>query len=67
MNIQDTEFMLWQTFLQCLCHETVLNDEMMNSRWKNNQKDFEYAADITIKDTCNEIIKILDSIFDIFL
>lgn len=47
--------------------ETVLNDEIMNSRWENYQKNFEYAADITFKDTCNEIIKILDSIFGIFL
>lgn len=43
--------------------DTVLNNEIMNSRWANYQRDFEYASDISFKDTCNEIIKILDSIF----
>lgn len=44
--------------------KTVLDNEIMNSRWQNYQKDFEYASDISFKDVCNEILKILESIFE---
>jgi len=39
--------------------ETVRTSEIMNVQWKNYQKDFEYAREVTFDDACNLVIKIM--------
>jgi len=38
--------------------------DVMQKRWQNYQKDFDYATDISLDDTCNAILKILDLIME---
>ncbi len=42
--------------------DTVKNSDIMKKQWNNYQKDFEYAADITFKDVCETIVKLIDSL-----
>jgi len=39
--------------------DTVKNSEVMLRQWKNYQKDFEYAREVTFDDACNLVIKIM--------
>lgn len=41
---------------------SVIGSEIMQSQWKNYQKDFEYADDISFNDTCKSIIDIMNKI-----
>ena len=43
---------------------TVKCSDVMQSRWKNYQKDFEYATDITFEDACDGVIELMDEISD---
>lgn len=45
--------------------ETVKNSVTMNKQWINYQKDFEYAKDISFKDTCNVVVQIMDKLSEI--
>lgn len=40
----------------------VRNSPVMNSRWDNYRKDFDYAAGIEFRETCDTVIEIMDSL-----
>lgn len=40
----------------------VKSSEIMQQRWLNYQKDFEYAADITFEDTCDTVTQIMSEL-----
>jgi len=42
--------------------ETVRNSEVMNRQWKNYQKDFDYAAGIEFGETCDAVVRIMESL-----
>ena len=42
--------------------EIVRNSEAMTRQWKNYQKDFDYAAGIEFKETCDAVIRTMDSL-----
>ena len=42
----------------------VKNSEVMKRQWQNYRKDFEYASDIEFSDTCETVVKIMDSLPD---
>lgn len=42
--------------------EMVRNSEAMTRQWKNYQKDFDYAAGIEFKETCDAVIRTMDSL-----
>lgn len=42
--------------------DTVKNSQIMQKQWKNYQKDFEYATDISFEDACNVIVKLMDKL-----
>lgn len=42
--------------------ETVRNSEIMNSQWQNYQKDFDYAAGIEFRETCDAVVRIMESL-----
>ena len=42
---------------------TVKCSDVMQSRWKNYQKDFEYATDIAFEDACDGVIELMDEIW----
>ena len=44
--------------------DTVRNSEIMQRQWDNYQKDFEYAADITFRDTCDAVGQLMDEFFE---
>lgn len=33
---------------------------VMQSQWKNYQKDFEYATDIAFEDACDVVVELMD-------
>ena len=42
--------------------DTVKNSQIMQKQWKNYQKDFEYATDISFEDACNVIVELMDKL-----
>lgn len=42
--------------------DTVRSSEVMQKRWDNYQKDFEYAKDIAFKDVCTAVIRLISSL-----
>ena len=42
--------------------ETVRNSEIMNRQWQNYQKDFDYAAGIEFRETCDAVVRIMESL-----
>lgn len=43
---------------------TVKGSEVMQRRWKNYQKDFEYATDIAFEDACDVVVGLMDEMID---
>lgn len=41
---------------------TVKDSEIMQKRWDNYQKDFEYATDIVFEDACNVVVELMNSL-----
>lgn len=41
---------------------TVKNSDVMQRQWKDYQKDFEYATDIALEDTCDVVVELMDRI-----
>lgn len=42
--------------------EVVVNSEVMSKQWKKYQKDFAYASEVSFKDACNTVNRIMDII-----
>ena len=42
--------------------ETVRNSEIMNRQWQNYQKDFDYAAGIEFRESCDAVVRIMESL-----
>ena len=42
--------------------EMVRNSESMNRQWQNYQKDFDYAAGISFKETCDAVVRIMENL-----
>ncbi|MBQ9991794.1 MAG: nucleotidyl transferase AbiEii/AbiGii toxin family protein, partial [Lachnospiraceae bacterium] len=42
--------------------DTVKKSEIMQKQWKNYQKDFEYATDITFEDACDVVVELMDKL-----
>ena len=42
--------------------QVVKNSNIMNQRWEDYRKDFDYAAGIKFEDTCNAITAIMDKL-----
>ena len=42
--------------------EVVVNSEVMGKQWKKYQKDFAYASEVSFKDACNTVTRIMDII-----
>ena len=42
--------------------DTVKSSEVMQRQWKNYQKDFEYATDITFEDACDVVVELMDKL-----
>lgn len=42
--------------------ETIRNSEIMNRQWQNYQKDFDYAAGIEFRETCDAVVRIMESL-----
>ena len=42
--------------------ETVRNSEIMNRQWQNYQKDFDNAAGIEFRETCDAVVRIMESL-----
>lgn len=42
--------------------EVVVNSEVMGKQWKKYQKDFAYASELSFKDACNTVTRIMDII-----
>lgn len=42
--------------------DSVRCSKVMQNRWKNYQKDFEYAADIAFEDVCDSVMQLMDDI-----
>ncbi|MGM9581914.1 MAG: nucleotidyl transferase AbiEii/AbiGii toxin family protein [Anaerovibrio sp.] len=42
--------------------EIVVNSEVMSKQWKKYQKDFAYASEVSFKDACNTVTRIMDII-----
>lgn len=42
--------------------DTVKKSEVMQRQWKNYQKDFEYATDISFEDACVVVVELMDEI-----
>ena len=42
----------------------VKDSRVMNQRWDNYRKDFEYAASIDFDDTCDAVVSIMDRVLD---
>ena len=40
--------------------DTVKNSDTMQKQWKNYQKDFEYAEDISLEDTCDTVVNLME-------
>lgn len=43
----------------------VKSSEVMQRRWKNYQKEFEYATDIVFDETCDAVVQLMDLLVDI--
>lgn len=48
----------------CKIMDIVRNSEIIQKQWDNYQKDFEYATDIAFVDTCDIVVKLMDSIIE---
>lgn len=46
----------------CEIMEIVRSSEVMNQRWNNYRKDFDYATDIEFTETCDAVIYIMDGL-----
>lgn len=44
---------------------TVRNSKIMQKRWDNYQKDFEYAEDIAFVDACDTVVQLMDRLTEI--
>lgn len=42
--------------------EVVRNSAVMSQQWNNYRKDFDYAADIEFAETCDAVIRVMDSL-----
>ena len=42
--------------------ETVKNSDVMIQRWNDYRKDFDYAQGIEFNETCEAVVKIMDSL-----
>ena len=42
--------------------EVVVNSEVMGKQWKKYQKDFAYASEVSFKEACNTVTRIMDII-----
>ena len=42
--------------------EVIRNSQVMNQRWRNYQKDFDYAASIKFAETCDAVVRVMDSL-----
>ena len=42
--------------------KVVVNSEVMGKQWKKYQKDFAYASEVSFKDACNTVTRIMDII-----
>lgn len=42
--------------------EVVRNSQVMNRQWLDYRKEFDYAADIEFADTCDAVIRVMDSL-----
>lgn len=42
--------------------DTVKKSEVMQSQWKNYQKDFEYATDIALEDACDVVVELMENL-----
>ena len=42
--------------------ETVRNSEIMNRQWQNYQKDVDYAAGSEFRETCDAVVRIMESL-----
>ena len=42
--------------------DMVRNSEVMQRQWKNYQKDFEYAMDISLEDACDVVVELMDEV-----
>ncbi len=40
--------------------DAVKNSDIMQKQWKNYQKDFEYAEDISLEDTCDTVVNLIE-------
>ena len=40
--------------------DMVKNSDVMQKQWKNYQKDFEYAEDISLEDTCDTVVNLME-------
>lgn len=40
--------------------DMVKNSDIMQKQWKNYQKDFEYAEDISLEDTCDTVVNLME-------
>ena len=40
--------------------DMVKNSDIMQKQWKNYQKDFEYAEDISFEDTCDTVVNLME-------
>lgn len=41
------------------------SSKVMQTQWKNYQKDFEYAKNIVFEDTCDTVVKLINDLMDI--
>jgi len=42
--------------------EVVRSSEVMNRQWENYRKDFDYAKNIEFSETCNAVVRVMDSL-----
>lgn len=47
--------------------EVVRENEVMNERWRNYRKDFDYASEIEFGEVCDAVVGLMDSIWDDFV
>ncbi len=40
--------------------DVVRNSDVMIKQWKNYQKDFEYATDISFNEVCDVVVQMMD-------
>lgn len=48
----------------CRIMDIVRNSAIMQKQWESYQRDFEYAADILFKDTCDTVVQLMNLLMD---